>query len=222
MTAQLIGQRQKEIVYDRRVGQFRQNGRFVSRVDVLQVVDRDVQRTTVQLQGLTRLLSSGKITLPDWQERMADTLKQSHLRMAMMGAGGKAQMTQQQYGYVGARLYKEYQAIDQFAQDLAASKLTEKQALARTALYARTTALSFHQAEKVTKIRDGFEGRRDLDALAQHCLPCIGHSTNGLFVPAAEIVPTGTDCLCHGYCRCRITWRRTRSLNFDPSRLLSA
>ncbi len=221
MTGQLIGQRQKEIVYDRRVGQFRQNGRFVSRVDVLQVVDRETQRTTVQLQGLTRLVSSGKITLPEWQERMADTLKQSHLQMAMMGAGGKVQMTQQQYGYVGSRLYKEYQAIDQFALDLATGKLTEKQALARTALYARTTALSFHQAEKATKIRDSFEGRRDLDAAAQHCLPCIGHSTKGLFVPADQIVPTGTDCLCHGYCRCRITWRKVRSLNSDPNQLLA-
>ena len=223
MTGQLIGGTRTSLEYVKTLGQFRnaQNKRFVDRATVLQVVDTEAQRTALQLQGHTRLMASGKISLSEWQERMAASVKSSHLRQALMGSGGKLQMTQQQYGFVGSRLAKEYQAIDQFAQALARGEVTEKQALARAAQYGRSTALSFHQAEKVTRIRDGFVGKRSLDPQARHCEECPIYSTQGQFVPAAEIVPTGTNCSCSGRCRCLVVWKKPRSLNIDSSNLLA-
>jgi len=211
MTAQLIGGTRTTLEYVKTLGQFRnaQSKRFVDRATVLQVVDAEAQRTAIQLQGHTRLMASGKISLSEWQERMAASVKSSHLRQALMGSGGKLQMTQQQYGFVGSRLAKEYQAIDQFAQALARGEITEKQALARAAQYGRSTALSFHQAEKVTRIRDNFQALRSLDAAAQHCPECIEYDTQGQWIPAQDVKPTGADCSCRSNCKCRISWRRS-------------
>lgn len=207
----LLGVRPSGIEYSRGAGQYRDRitKQFVPRSRVLLEVDRESARTATRLQGLTRLLIAERITLPEWQIRFAEELKSAHLRQTMLGAGGRSQLTPQHYGKVGWQLRQEYRYLDRFAKAIQDGKITPSAALRRSAWYAESTALSFHRAEQVTKGRDGFEGKRSLDAGADHCPSCPQYVTDG-FVAASTIVPVGTNCECGRKCRCMVVWRRRR------------
>lgn len=207
----LVDTQTSAIVYNRAAGQFRdsETGQFVPRERVLLEVDREVVRTQVKLQGITRLLASDKITLPEWQRRSTEAVKDSHLRMSALGAGGKERLGSRHYGYVGQQLRFEYESLVGFAEDLKAGKLSEAQALRRSAMYGESVGLSFHRAELTTKEDDGFEGKRSLDAGAKHCPSCLEYATDG-WVEAVEIVPVGFACQCRRRCRCKVVFRRKR------------
>lgn len=210
MTAQLIGQQRSTIVYNRRSGRFRdsETGQFVPQSRVLLEIDRERVRTTTRLQGLARRLANQSITLGEWQQQSGQIIKDSHLRMAMMGAGGRSQMSSRHWGVLGRLLRDEYERLDRVAEQVKNGQFTQSQLLKRMEKYAGTTELSFHTADKLTKSRDGFEGMRSLDPASRHCPSCPAYSTNGEFVPAEEVVPIGTACECFYRCRCQIVWRQ--------------
>jgi hypothetical protein len=196
------------IGYSKKSGRFRDltTGQFVPRSRVLLEVDREIERTSVRLQGIVRLLASEKVDLPEFQIRFAEELKIANLRMAAFGAGGRSQMNASQFGHVGQKLKQEYGFLDGFAQDLADGRLSIAQALNRAAMYAESTAQAFHRAEQQTKARDGFLGKRSLDVGANHCASCPAYATDG-YVPANQIVPVGVNCECRRRCRCFIVWK---------------
>lgn len=208
MTGLIDTQQYSQVGYSKSAGRFRdlETGRFVPRDRVLLEIDREVERSRVRLQGITRLLIGDRVSLPEFQVRFAEELKLSHLRMAAFGAGGRNQLSSRQFGYIGQKLKSEYEYLDGFAVDLAAGKLTANQALNRAAMYADSTRSSFHRAEQQTKERDGFYGWRRLDMAAQHCPECPAYATDG-YVPASQIVPIGENCTCARRCRCFCTYK---------------
>ncbi len=198
-----------EIAYDTRAGQYRgANGRFVPREQVQRFVDQEIRRTQIRLQAQTRLLVEGKLDIPAWQMAMAGLVKDSHLRMAALGSGGKDQLDARQYGAVGYQLKRQYQFLDQFAQDLADGKLTPERAIWRSGLYASSVKQTFSRTEQLSREREGFTvGKRLLDAQAQHCPECIGYERPD-WVAIADIMPVGTNCSCQNFCKCRIVYAR--------------
>jgi hypothetical protein len=197
------------IVYDRTSSSFRgDKGRYISNAEVLRLVDAESARQETRLKGHARLLVNGKIDIPEFQQRMAKDMKASSIRMAALGAGGVEGLGNRHYGKVGAELKKQYKFLAGFGTALSTG-LTEKQVLQRAGQYSRQSAIAFHAAQKITKESEGFnEGRRSLDSQAKHCSQCLDYSTNGQWVPVAEIVPVGTSCDCGGRCRCTISFRR--------------
>ena len=122
-------------------------GRFVRYAEVLQFVDGEVKRLEVRLQGHARLLNSGKINVGEFQLRFAESLKNSHLRMAALGAGGQQQMTAQQLGHVGRELRTQYEYLYYFGYQIESGKVSEKRILQRSKMYAKSINTSFYQAE---------------------------------------------------------------------------
>lgn len=198
--------------YDRRAGQYRgANGKFVSRQVVSKLVDREIVATEARLKAHTRLLVDQKIHLAEWQIRMAETIKDSHLRMGMLASGGKDGLTQKHYGAVGYQLKNQYGYLDKFARDLHSGKLTPKSAIARSAMYAESVKVTFSRSEQITRMDNGVNagkriaGKRILDAGATHCDECISYERKQ-WTAIADIVPVGMNCSCHHHCRCRIVW----------------
>jgi hypothetical protein len=196
--------------YDPRLGQYRgDNGQMVSRATVLGLVDEEVARMQVRLAGHARLLTTQKITISEFQSRVAHDLKYSHTRMVAFGTGGISSLTPQQYGLIGNLLRNQYSYLNNFGQDLASSEMNPEQIIRRTQSYARSAKIAFFRGERLAKAKEGFnEGRRDLDPQARHCESCIRYTTNGLWVPISEIVAPATKCECHGNCRCTVKYRR--------------
>lgn len=210
MTGDLVGQ-QRSIAYVSSTGQYRDlgSGQFVRRSDVLKLVDQETQRTKIRLQANTRLLISGKIDLPEWETRMAQSLKDSSLRIAALGSGGKDGMSQRHYGTIGRQLRDQYEHLDGFARALAGGKLTPNQALYRAGLYADSVKVAFHKAEKLTKESESFQSaKRSLDPQAKHCASCLSYSTGGEWQPIDQVTPPGVDCECGQFCRCTIVYSK--------------
>lgn len=205
----LIAPPQQAAAYSPLTGQYRKaDGKFASRVEVLQMVDREAQRQRVRMSGHARLMSQGKIDLAEFQTRVANDLKLSHLRMATIASGGKDGLTPRHYGVAGAELKRQYRYLMSFGQDLADGKLTEKQAIARAAQYGESSRTAFFKAELVTREAEQWDqAKRLLDSQAQHCNSCLGHQRLD-WVRLSEIVPPTTNCECHSRCRCRIIYRR--------------
>ncbi len=211
MTAFLVGASQQTIVYDRRSGRYREasTGKYVSRAAILRLVDEEAARLSTRMKAHTRLLTTNRIDLPEWQRRSAEELKLSHIRSTILGSGGRSLTSSEAYGSTGRELRRQYEYLQGFAQDLAAGKLTRTQALSRAASYGGSTRTAFHKAEKIARGREGFkEAMRDLDPAAKHCGPCIRYSTNGLWVPLEDVVMTGVRCDCFHFCRCRVKFRK--------------
>lgn len=214
MTAQLVGAPSQPLIYDPRTGQYRKpNGQFASRGEVLAEVDQEIGRQRARLQGHSRLLANGQISLADWQARMGDDMKLSALRMAMLAAGGKQNMGPRQWGQVGQLLRQQYRYLQGFAADIAAGKLSQKQIMARTILYSGATKQAFHLIERNEKFLQGFMfARRTLDPQAEHCKDCIALARPN-WTPTENVTPPGSRCRCAGNCRCRIQYSR-----FNPDK----
>lgn len=197
--------------YDRRTANYRnpQTGKFVPRATILKLVDEESDRLSTRMKAHARLLTDGKIDLGEFQRRAADDIKMSSIRMGLFASGGKSQTPQSVYGVIGRELRSQYSFLANFAQDLAAGKLTKEQAIARAALYGGASRTAFHQAEKVARKREGFvEALRRLDPGVTHCSPCISFDTKGLWLPVEQVTAPTVNCLCHSRCRCVISYRR--------------
>jgi hypothetical protein len=194
--------------FDPRAHRYRNTttGRFVRYAEVIEVADNEVLRLEVRLMGHARLFNSGKIDIAEFQTRMALSLKESHLRMAMLGAGGKKRMDSKQYGHVGQQLRKQYEYLHQFGQTLEGGTLTEEQVLRRAKSYAKSVNIAFRKAELVARGEVGFYAKRLLDPQAKHCAECISYQQLQWTI-VASIVPPGVDCSCGGRCRCRLVFR---------------
>jgi hypothetical protein len=198
------------VKYDRKSSSFRgDGGRYISNAEVLRLVDAEVARQETRLKGHARLLTTGKIDVPEFQARMASDIKLSAMRMAGLGAGGAEGLGDRHYGKVGSELKKQYKFLAGFGKALSEG-MTEKHVLQRAGQYSRQSAISFHSAQQITKAGEGFTvGRRSLDGQAQHCKQCLTYTTDGLYVPISELVAVGSNCDCGGRCRCVIVFRKS-------------
>lgn len=181
--------------------------RFVPRSRILVELDREKRATQSRLSGLTRRLSNGSLSISEWQTEMGQSLKNSHLRLAALSAGGRSQLTPRHLGLLGDRLPDEYSRIATFSQEMKDGKISNQQAIARSKMYAQSAVQTFHAGEKIAREQEGKTlAMRSLEPGAAHCPQCPGYSTSG-FVPLSQVVAIGTACDCRGNCRCNIVYR---------------
>lgn len=201
----------EEISYNPRAGRYvRSDGKFVGKEVIRNLVDQEQQRLKVRLQAHTRLMANQQISLAEWQLRMGESLRDSHLRMGTLGAGGQARTQAQHFGAIGYQLRRQYQYLDGFARDIYEGKLTREQALRRAAMYADSSTTTFHRTEQISRGLEGFdEALRSLDPQARHCPSCLTYSTYGEWQPISQVITPGTNCECGQHCHCQIYYRRS-------------
>jgi hypothetical protein len=197
-------------------------GRFVGRAEVLQQTFLEEARLKTRLQGHTRLLLAGKIDLPEWQTRFAQSIKESHLRMSALGAGGKDKLSNAHFGSVGGILRKEYSYLDNFAKGIENGEFSEKYILARAGLYAASTRRSFFKGEQISRAIAGVTlAKRVLDSQSKHCNDCPAYFTPD-WTPIENIVVPGEACACGGRCRCTIIYKAAERTTISLSDRLEA
>lgn len=197
-----------EIKYNSGAGRYIRNGQFVAEreIDALAITERNILSRKLEL--LTRQMVNGTIDLPIWEQRFAQTLKDSHIRLTVLASGGRDRTGLNSYGIAGRRLKEEYRYLHDFAQQLYEGNLSPQQAIARSKLYAQSTVQTYYEAYHYNKIREKFKmAWRSLDLMAKHCNSCPKYQTYG-FVPIKDIVPKGMGCECRGNCRCQVRYRR--------------
>lgn len=128
-------------VYDKRLnggrGGYRDTttGRAVSASTFGGWRDTYITAQQAQSKALTDQVTSGKITLTQWEKGMRQIIKDTHGTLYAAAKGGFANMTQSDWGRVGQEVRKQYEYLAKFRAELAAGKSTPGQAATRAAMY---------------------------------------------------------------------------------------
>lgn len=190
-----------DYVYSNRDQRWRdnENGRFVSEASVRAELERTVAATYTELESLTTRLYAGSITLPQWQVAVSQSLADAHLAQSMFAVGGRANMTQANYGRVGGVLRDEYRYLANFAADISSGRISEAQALARIRQYGNATYQSYWR--EYANVTEGNIYWRL--SVAEHCGDCVANAAGSPYT--SRTIPTypGAGATqCRGNCRC--------------------
>jgi hypothetical protein len=177
------------------------SGQFASRSQVEALTEKYISQSKDKISDLADLLISKAINVATFEKAVANQLKTAHINSYALGKGGVGQLTQRDYGIMGAELKKEYQYLRNFAQEIAQGNLSPDQIRARLAMYA-----------------DGLHGSRELGKLEGHraagyiwerrslhsgesCADCIRYQGQG-WMPLGVLPNPGDRCRCRSRCRC--------------------
>ena len=125
-------------------------GRMVSGAMVQAEVDRHIAAGQELMQALTKRYYAGEISLAEWKLATAAELRDMHSAFAMLGAGGRDNMTASMWGRVGGNLSDEYRHLQQFAEAIGNETVSEAQALARITQYGNSSKQAYWDVFKET------------------------------------------------------------------------
>lgn len=198
-------------VFDVRTGRYRDltTGKLVSTQFVQDVVEGRIEAGRERLANFAEAVMTGRTqaTISDWQEAMAMELKAMHAQATIIGAGGRENVTQSDWGRLGNRLRREYGYLNRFAKQITNGDLSEAQIRNRMGMYGEAIWSSFWKANRAQHDRSGFtEERRVLDDGAIHCDDCPRFARRG-WVPIDTLPPPGEQSECGNRCRCSMEFR---------------
>lgn len=190
-------------VWDARVGRYRdaETGRYLSRQQVLAYVRESIDRTSVVSDQLAGYVSSGILSPNDWRDLFREELKSEYIRQYLLGIGGRDQMTQADWGRLGAMLREQYKYLNEFAKEL--EGLSPDQIMARARMYINSSREGFEKAHLQVAKRLGMTEELWVLGEAEHCDDCIGFASEdwqpiGHFPePGAGDTQCLTNCQCH-------------------------
>lgn len=155
----------------------------------------------VRLLAQTDAVIGGNLPVDLWQQSVSRELKRAHLQAAMLGRGGRDQMTPRDWGRVGRKLRDEYRYLRDFAQAIAEGRLSEAQIKARLQLYANGIRSSYYKGvEDAMRAAGAVEEERMLNP-AEHCDDCVGYAAQGR-VPLGTLPAPGEGSVCRHNCKC--------------------
>lgn len=118
-------------------------GRAIAGQIIQAEVEAHIQSAQNVMKTLTRQMFTGDIAVGDWQTAVAMELKDAHAAFAMLGAGGRANMTPEAWGRIGGTLGDEYRHLQTFAEAVAGGSQSEAQAIARIGQYGNAASQSY-------------------------------------------------------------------------------
>jgi hypothetical protein len=190
--------------YDTRTAQYRgTDGRFVSVARIAELVADTGNQLRDKLGRHADALLANKISVAEFQLRMARDIKTVHIQMALL-----ANPSLQGSGTATGREVKEQiQRLGKFGDAIAGGNLSEAQIRQRARMYANSITPSFYRAQIESRKRSQVKtGRRVLDNQAHHCSDCLMYAGLG-WVKLSDLIAPGTECECSYGCRCSIVYR---------------
>lgn len=185
------------------------SGQFVSLEDVRDWSSRSITESADHARGLAGALAADDVTLGQWQSDMRNQIKEEYIRQYLLGRGGRAQMTAEDWGSIGGQLASQYRYLDNFAAEIAAGNLSEKQIAARAELYLRSAHRAFESAW--SRANRGLEEVRWNLTAAEHCSDCLDFAGFGWQKvaddPFGGAYPGSGDTACLSNCRCYLSYR---------------
>jgi hypothetical protein len=102
-----------------------------------------------QAAALAADLAGGKLTLNEWLLQMRKIIKEAYIAEYSLAVGGIGNLTQSDYGRIGAMLKKQYQYLQNFAEDIAKGNLSQAQIAYRAKMYIDSSTQAFERANAI-------------------------------------------------------------------------
>jgi len=191
------------------------NGRTVPDAVLQKRLDGVVDAYRGNAERLAERVESGNLSIPKWQERMRQEIKDLHRTQYIAGRGGVDKMTPRDWGRLGSDLrWQQYKALDGFAMDIANGKrmpdgtfrpYSQAEIRARSNLYMNASNKQYWRGKTEAKIGAGFVEKARFLNPAEHCGDCIGYAARGRVpINDASLPPLGEDSECQANCKCQI------------------
>ncbi|HMN12579.1 MAG TPA: hypothetical protein PKD55_09675 [Bellilinea sp.] len=162
-------------------------------------LEKVVTASKLEMRAVSQQLVNGEITLAQWQLAMERGVKTVQVASAVAARGGWAQMTQSDWGAVGAETKRQYEYLRRFAGEIASGKQPlNGRLVVRAELYGEAGIGAFEQMRR--RVMGARFERRVLGA-AEHCPDCIRFAALG-WQPAGFLPRIG-ESRCRVHCRCR-------------------
>jgi hypothetical protein len=120
------------------------SGRFIGGKQMTALRDTFLDRTKAKAAGLATDLAEGTLSQNGWERAMRELVRAVHVDLAVLGRGGRAQMTPADWGRVGQTVRAQYGFLSAFSDQTSA--LSEAQVAARSALYVESGSASYERA----------------------------------------------------------------------------
>lgn len=201
-------------VWDEARGQYRRRGRFVSRAQVREALDRVVASAAQRMDTMAVALMERRITLAEWQTQMRLALRDVHAYSAAVAQGGLHQMTNQSWGAVGRELRDQYGYLLDTARGIADGSIPlDGRFRQRVRLAGLSGKVSFEDAAERDQVARGFDEEMNVRGKFDSCEAgadrpgCIDETERG-WVKAGTLSKPGTR-RCLGNCGCGILRRNS-------------
>lgn len=176
-------------------------GRFISEGVLVNLAESFTGFTQDNLTSITERMTTGKMSLADWQRQFAQELKDAYIVNVQIGRGGKNAMTQSDYGRIGQRLRGEYKYLNDFAKEIANGDLSAAQIQARVDQYAAGTRKAYYDGRTAACKAGGFTEERRILHPAEHCGDCLAYAGQG-WQPIGTLPEPGEQSECRNNCKC--------------------
>lgn len=163
----------------------------------------------MNLEQLAEALRSGQITLAQWEASMRDMLREQFTAAMELAKGGRENITQSDWGYMGSALKKQYEYLSNFANDISANpdKWMNGRLNARMDLYYESGYAALEDFRKREFIEQGFDEERRVLGDADHCPGCLEQAGRD-WQPIGTLDPIGAE-ECVTKCKCNFEYRRS-------------
>ncbi len=172
-------------------------GRYVSNAQVTGLRDAFADRVMTRTDSIVSRLVSGDNTIADFESAMRQHVRDVHLAEYTLGRGGRAVMTQADYGRTGYYLRDQYGYLRKFRDEIAAGTLTDEQIKARARLYTEDAIGAFERGRKAAFDLAGIAYVKYVTAGDERVCPTCSPDSGKIFllreVPA---IPRHTRCRC--------------------------
>ena len=195
-----------EYTWDRRLARYRgAGGRLVGRAEVMRALDHALAGTGERARALGQRLRSGQVGLPEWQQGMLAAIKDAHLYSAALARGGWAQMSSEDWGYVGPRVRFHYGKLQQWAEQLEAGTAPlDGRFTARSEMYFLSARGSWDDQDMRQQQAIGMTEEANVPH-GENCPDCQEQTAMG-WVPIGTLARPGQRA-CLSRCRCTVRYR---------------
>jgi hypothetical protein len=190
-------------------------GRFMARSEVLAYVDQMLTASASATDTLARLVSGGLMSPSDWGAAMRQEIKEEYIRQYILGRGGVAQMTAEDWGSIGGTLQRQFWYLDRkddsFLDAVARGELSEAQIRARAKLYVNSARQAYERGNRRAQIGAGMTEVKWTLQPAEHCEDCVALAAMGWQLiaddPYGGCFPASGCTICQANCKCILEYR---------------
>ena len=136
-------------VWDDRAKRYRDTatGRFITQHKAVTLRDYYIEAKKADMDALSRRLLNHDVNLQQWVLEMRQQIKETYSNEYMLARGGRNNMTQADWGRVGAMVKRQYRYADGFARDIDAGKVSGGQIRTRARMYVDSATQAFERAK---------------------------------------------------------------------------
>lgn len=168
----------REFTFDRDTQRYRVSsgtgkGQFISAEAVTALTESYIEQQKAEVQKLADRLSSGDISVSQWESLTASVLKEMHVNSYLLGRGGLAQVTGKDLQAMSVLTRAQYKYLRGFTKDIQSGTLTEAQFRARLNLYVDAIYPSKEAGRQAGHEAEGFRWQRDTLNATESCEECI-------------------------------------------------